>query len=83
MPATPPTCADELRKLYDAIMALQSGQRAVQMGFGERQVTFHVTQLSELRQTYALFYRQCGADSGLLDLSKPIERGPPAIARFC
>lgn len=81
MPA--PDCLTELRRLYDAIMALQSGERAVQMGFGERQVTFHITQLNELRQTYALFYRKCGADSGLLDLSKPIERGPPATARFC
>ena len=82
MTAPVPDCASELRKLYDAIMALQSGQRAVQMGFGERQVTFSTVHLSELRQMFALFYRQCGAESGLLDLSKAVERGPPAVARF-
>jgi hypothetical protein len=76
-------CEDELRKLYDAIMALQTGERAVQMGFGERQVTFHVTQLKDLRQTYALFYRDCGAESGLPDMSQPVQRGAPATARFC
>ena len=82
MPEPAPDCATELRKVYDAIMALQSGQRAVQMGFGDRQVTFGGTQLNELKQMYSLFYRQCGADSGLLDLSKAVQRGPPATARF-
>lgn len=77
-----PDCLTELRRLYDAIMALQSGERAVQMGFGERQATFSTVHLNDLRQTYALFYRRCGADSGLLDLSKAIERGPPAVARL-
>lgn len=80
MPA--PDCLAELRRLYDAIMALQSGERAVQMGFGERQVTFHTTQLKDLRQTYGQFYKLCGAESGLIDLSKAVQRGAPATSRI-
>lgn len=82
MPTTPPPCADELRKLYDAIMALMSGERATMVGFGDRQVTYTPTHLKDLQTLYRSFYRTCGADSGLPDLANATERGPPAVARF-
>jgi hypothetical protein len=79
MPSAP-VCADELRKLYDAIMALQSGQRVAGVNFGERSVQYTEGDLTRLQQLYSVFWRQCGADSGLVNLSagNMVERGAPA-----
>lgn len=78
MPA--PNCADELRKLYDAIMMLKSGKSVTSINYGERSVQYAQNQLKELQQLYGIFYRECGAESGLIDLSagNMVERGPPA-----
>lgn len=80
MPA--PVCADELVKIYDAILALMTGERATSVGFGDRQVTYTQSQLKDLQAIYRTFYRQCGADSGLPDLAATVERGPPAEFRY-
>jgi hypothetical protein len=74
-----PTCTDELRKLYDAIISLKSGKSVTSINYGERSVQYAQNQLKELQQLYGIFYRQCGADSGLIDLSagNMVERGPP------
>ena len=77
-----PVSADELRKVYDAVMALMTGERAVSVGFGERQVTYTQTQLKDLQQLYRVFYRECGSGSGLPDIAATVERGPPAEFRF-
>jgi hypothetical protein len=76
-----PPCADELRKVYDAIMALSTGKQTTSVSFGERSVSYSQAQLNDLRATYSMFYAQCGASSGLPDLSS-VQRGAPAIARF-
>ena len=78
MPA--PTCADELRKLYDAIMALQTGRSVTSIGFGERNVQYGQQDLAAMKNLYRIFYRTCGADSGLVDLStdNDTQRGAPA-----
>ncbi len=78
MPA--PNCADELDKLYQAIMTLKSGKSVTSINYGERSVQYAQNQLKELQQLYGIFYRECGADSGLIDLSagNMVERGPPA-----
>lgn len=80
MPA--PTCADVLARVHDAILALMTGERAVSVGFGERQVTYTQAQLKDLQSVYRLYYRECGSDSGYPDLSNTAERGPPAEFRF-
>ena len=77
-----PVCADELRKLYDAIVALNTGERAVSVNFGERQVAFSQAQGKDLTTLYRTWWRQCGAGSGYPDLAATAERGPPAIARI-
>ena len=79
-----PTCADELRKIYDAIMALSTGAKATTVSFGDRAVTYTAANLKPLTDLYRLFYRQCGAESGLADLSgaKAVERGTPATFRM-
>lgn len=79
MPA--PDCADELQKIYDAVLALMTGERAVSVGFGERTVTYTQAQLKDLQALYRTFYRTCGADSGLPDIAATVERGPPAEFR--
>ncbi len=78
-----PVCTDELRKIYDAIVALGSGRQAVSVSFGERSATYAQAQLPALQRLYGMFYRSCGADSGLPDLSlnNAVERGPPALYR--
>lgn len=75
-----PTCAEELRKLYDAIMTLKSGKSVTSINYGERSVQYAQNQLKELQQLFGVFYRECGAESGLVDLSASnmVERGPPA-----
>lgn len=84
MPAAPPTCADELRRLYDAVMALQTGERAVTISFGGRSVTYQQNQLKGLMQLGRHFWRVCGADSGLVNIfteAAAAERGPPVRVR--
>ena len=76
-----PLCADELRKIYDAVLSLMTGERAVSVGFGERTVTCTQAQLKDLQQLYRTFYRECGSTSGLPDLANTVERGPPAEFR--
>ena len=80
MPA--PECADELRKVYDAIMALSTGARAVTVTFTDRSVTYTQVSLKTLSGIYRAFYRDCGADSGLPDLANTTQRGGPAYIRF-
>ena len=82
MPA--PVCADELRRIYDAIMALGTGKAHTTISFGDRSVTYSQSQLRDLRDIYAAFWRQCGADSGLPDLTAAgaVTRGAPASYRF-
>ncbi|ADJ23030.1 hypothetical protein Hden_1218 [Hyphomicrobium denitrificans ATCC 51888] len=74
------TCVEELTKIYNAIMALNSGQRVVGVSIGERSVQYYQQQIPDLQKLYRVFYRQCGADSGLVDLSDSsmVLRGPPA-----
>lgn len=79
MPA--PNCADELQRVYDAIMALATGKQTTSVSFGDRSVSYSQTQLKDLKLIYAAFYADCGAEAGLPDLAS-VERGPPAIARF-
>ncbi|WP_169305480.1 hypothetical protein [Hyphomicrobium denitrificans] len=71
---------EELTKIYNAIMALNSGQRVVGVSIGERSVQYYQQQIPDLQKLYRVFYRQCGADSGLVDLSDSsmVLRGPPA-----
>ena len=76
MPA--PVCADELTKLYDAIMALQTGTTVVSVGFGERNVTYSQSNLAALKDLYKSFWLQCGAAEGYPDLSGAAARGRPA-----
>lgn len=79
-----PVCADELRKLYDAVMELSAGKQVVGITFGERQVSYSQSQLPNVRSLYRIFWRQCGAESGLPDLSEAasVERGAPARFRM-
>lgn len=81
---TVPVCADELRRIYDAIMALGTGKARTTISFGDRSVTYSQSQLKDLRAIYAAFWRQCGADSGLPDLTAAatVERGRPAEFRY-
>jgi hypothetical protein len=82
MPAPAPTCADELRKIYDAIMALQSGKSVTSIGFGERNVSYGQSDLAAMKDLFRVFYGQCGADSGLVNIADTsasgVERGRPA-----
>lgn len=80
--AAPLICADELRKLYDAIMALTTGQQATSIGFGERSVSYSKTDLGALMKLWTLWYRVCGTDSGLPDLAAATQRGAPACVRI-
>jgi len=77
-------CQAVLRSLYDAMLALAKGERAVSIMFSERQVTYSQGQLRDLQALYQAHYRQCGADSGLPDLSAAgrVARGAPATYRM-
>lgn len=75
MPA--PTCLAQLEKIHDAIISLVAGERAVTISFGERSATYAQGQLKDLRQLYAMYYRECGAGSGYPNLALAVERGPP------
>jgi hypothetical protein len=79
-----PDCAVILRQLHDAIIALGTGERVMTISFGGRSVTYTQNQMKDLRSIYAAFYRQCGAASGLVDLSNAaaVERGPPARTNY-
>lgn len=81
---TAPVCADELRKIYDAIMSLGTGKARTTISFGDRSVTYSQSQLRDLRDIYGAFWRQCGADSGLPDLTAAgaVARGRPAEFRY-
>lgn len=72
-----PACADELRKLYDAVMALQTGKQVTQVSFGDRTVSYSAANLKDLLSLYRTFWVSCGADSGLPDLSQSVQRGRP------
>lgn len=80
MPAPP--CADELRKLYDAIMALSTGEKRASISFGDRQVSYSSANVAQLTALYRTFWRTCGADSGLPDISSQAAtlRGRPIIS---
>lgn len=82
MPA--PVCLTELEKLYNAIMALQTGATVTNISFGERSVAYSQAQLRDLQQIYRSWWRQCGTDSGFPDLTAAaaVERGPPARYRL-
>lgn len=79
-----PTCAQELEKLYNAIMALQGGATVTSISFGERAVQYQQSSLPQLLQLYRTFWRRCGEDAGFPDLSptSAVERGAPARFRF-
>lgn len=78
MPAL--SCSEQLQAFYDAIISLNSGERVIGINFGERSVQYSQSQLPDLLKLWRMFYRQCGADSGLIDLSDTnvVLRGPPA-----
>lgn len=80
--ADAPDCETELRKIYNAIIALSTGERAVTVSFKERSVTYTQVQMSQLSGMYRTFYRMCGPESGLPDLSSTTQRGGPARVRF-
>lgn len=82
MPA--PVCADELEKLYNAIIALQGGAAVTSISFGERAVSYSQSNLKDLLGLYRTFWRQCGTTAGYPDLdpSGSVERGPPARFRY-
>lgn len=73
-----PVCLTELEKVYNAIMALQTGKTVTSISFGERSVSYGAGQMPQLLEIYRTFYRTCGADSGFPNLSGGPERGPPA-----
>jgi hypothetical protein len=79
---TAPVCADELQKLYTVITALASGKQTVSIGFGERQVSYTAGSLPALSKIWGMWYRVCGAESGLPDIGSPVERGGPARSRI-
>lgn len=81
--AAAPVCVDDLRKIYDAIMALSSGKSVTSISFGERSVAYTASQMKDLQTLYRTFYRTCGVDSGLPDLSATaaVERGAPVQYR--
>lgn len=78
MPA--PVCADELDKLYSAIMSLQSGAAVTSISFGERSVSYSQAQLKDLLGLYRTFWLACGRGTTYPDLAAgaAVERGPPA-----
>ncbi|MFZ4807482.1 MAG: gpW family head-tail joining protein [Hyphomicrobiaceae bacterium] len=79
-----PDCATVLRSIHDAIIALGTGERVMTISFGSRSVTYTQGQMKDLRAIYQVFYRTCGADSGLVDLSQAaaVDRGPPAMTNY-
>ena len=80
MAVTP--CTTVLERLHEAIVALAAGDRVTQVSFGDRTVSYGPGQLADLQRVYRMYYRECGASSGLPDLSAAVERGPPALSRY-
>ncbi len=76
----PPDCGTELKRLYDAIMALQGGAQVTSISFGERAVQYGQPQLPALIGLYRQFWMACGKDAGWPDLSPSaaVERSGPA-----
>lgn len=75
------TCGEVLQNLHNAILALVGGSKATSVSFGDRSTTFTQANLKDLKDIYRLYYRDCGSDSGLPNLSATVERGPPARFR--
>lgn len=78
------SCTTTLQTLHDAIIALATGERVMTISFGGRSVTYTQNQMKDLRQIYQTYWRECGADAGLPDLSNAgaVERGPPARGNY-
>jgi hypothetical protein len=76
MAVTP--CLTVLERLHEAIVALAGGAAVTQVSFGDRTVSYSAAKLAELQSVYRMYYRICGAGSGLPDLAATVERGPPA-----
>lgn len=76
---TAPSCIDMLFKLHDAIISLQTTGRVTTISFAERSVTYTPADLKSLQQMFRVYYRSCGAESGLIDIADQslIERGRP------
>lgn len=75
-------CRQILQSLHDAVLALVRGERVASVMFSDRQATYSQAQLKDLQAIYQRFYAQCGAESGLPNLSMRAERGPPATYRM-
>lgn len=84
MPIATPNCDDVLRRLYNAIIDLQTGKKTTSISFGERSVSYTQANFKQMMDLYSQFYRTCGADTDLPDLSASalVERGRPFIVRF-
>ena len=78
------SCSVDLKSYYDAYVALSTGQSEVRMRSADhREIEFARGDINAVLRMYIMLYEQCGAESGLPDLSgvtgtSLIRRGGPA-----
>ena len=79
-----PVCSTELKKFYDAYVALTTGQNEVRMRAADnRELQYGIGDIDKVLNMYNFWYAQCGADSGFPDLrgvqgQSSVTRGGPA-----
>ena len=63
------SCIDVLKKLQNAIFDLASGSKTVEVSYDNRTVKYTDASMSALHNLYKRYYSECGAGSGLVDLT--------------
>ena len=78
------SCEDDLKAIYDAIIALGKGQQLVRVSHDGTSSDYTPADLDTLLDLYRLLYNRCGAGTDLprLDRTAMVRRGGPATPRF-
>lgn len=78
---TPPVCAEELSKLYNAMMAKMQSKQRTRTRYEDQEAEYSSVTLKDLEKMYMVWWNKCGDGSGFPDMSTKQRRGPPAHVR--
>jgi hypothetical protein len=75
-------CETELRKLYDAMMLKLQGRNRTKARYEDQESEYGSVRMADLEGMYRAWYNQCGAQSGLPDITNKQLRGGPAHVKL-